>query len=53
MYVDGNSTANLETDYATFTTPLLPPGLYDFKWEVFKYGNYYSNLWLDNIDFIN
>ncbi|MDD3144857.1 MAG: prepilin-type N-terminal cleavage/methylation domain-containing protein [Candidatus Gracilibacteria bacterium] len=41
---------NYNSGYQTFTTPLLPPGIYDFIWDVYRYnGN--SSFNLDNINF--
>ena len=45
------------TDVSTFTnfeTPLLKPGLYDFKWDIKRYASTGVHKWqvtLDNIDF--
>lgn len=37
--------------YETYTTSLLPPGLYDFEWKIFKNSSHNTQLWLDNLDF--
>lgn len=57
FYINGNrfirkqSWDDYSAGYEKYSTSLLPPGLYDFEWKIFKNNSYNTQVWLDNLDF--